>query len=72
MDISLDPLLRPQSIAIVGASQRPDSFARIVLDSLIAGGFQGRIVPVHPGYADVAGFAAVPSLRTALPSIALC
>ncbi len=67
MDGALDPLLRPKSIAIIGASQRPESFGRIVLDGLVAGGYQGRIVPVHPSHADVAGIAAVPSLGEVAP-----
>ena len=67
MDGALIPLLRPTSIAVIGASQRPDSFGRIVLDGLMAGGFQGRIVPVHPSHTDVAGIVAVPTLGEAAP-----
>jgi len=67
MDGALDPLLRPKSIAVIGASQRPESFGRIVLDGLVAGGYQGRIVPVHPNHADVAGITAVPSLGETAP-----
>lgn len=62
---TLDPLLRPRSVAIVGASERPGSFGRIVLDGLIAGGFGGTILPVNPGYTNVAGLPCVPSLQSA-------
>jgi acyl-CoA synthetase (NDP forming) len=44
----LTPLLFPKSVAVVGASPRPDSLAGAVLRNLIDGGFQGPLAAVHP------------------------
>ncbi len=46
----LDPLLRPRSVAIVGASSRPDSMGEWVLKNLDSGGYKGRVYPVNPNY----------------------
>jgi acetate---CoA ligase (ADP-forming) len=48
----LDPLLKPRSVAIVGATDR-QSPARSVIESLGALGFSGAIYPVNPKYQSV-------------------
>ena len=58
----LRPLLQPQSIALVGASARPDSLGRIVFERLLATEFQGEIYPVNPRHREVLGRKAWPSL----------
>jgi len=59
--MDLGPILRPDSIAIVGAS--PRSFVgRIALENSRALGYQGRLYPVNPKYREIAGLPAVPSL----------
>ncbi|MEO3754672.1 GNAT family N-acetyltransferase [Streptomyces sp. B6B3] len=45
---SLRPLLRPGSLAVIGASRRPDSVGRAVLRSVRRGGFAGRLYAVNP------------------------
>jgi len=52
----LDPLLRPRSVAVVGASNRPDSMGEWVLKNLRTGGYKGRIYPVNPAYKEVLGY----------------
>lgn len=52
--IDLEPLLRPRSVAVVGASDRP-SLGRWMMESLAAIGFAGAIHPINPNYAEVAG-----------------
>jgi acyl-CoA synthetase (NDP forming) len=54
MPIRLDPLFRPQSIAVIGASEKP-TIGRRLLASLDRIGFTGAIFPVNPNYATVAG-----------------
>ncbi|MDH3386270.1 MAG: acetate--CoA ligase family protein [Gammaproteobacteria bacterium] len=60
----LDPLLRPASIALVGASDRPDSpgqvLARMVLDS----DYAGEVYPVNPGYREILGRACYPGIES--------
>ena len=63
--MQLDPLVKPRSVAIVGATDRP-SPARSVIESLGALGFPGAIYPVNPKYQTVANHVCYPSL-TDLP-----
>lgn len=51
----LDPLLRPRSVAIVGASSRPDSMGEWALKNLDRGGYRGRVYPVNPGHQKLQG-----------------
>ncbi|MEM7562110.1 MAG: acetate--CoA ligase family protein [Pseudomonadota bacterium] len=46
----LRPMLAPQSIAIVGASERADSLAAITHQQLKSTGFSGEIYSVNPKY----------------------
>ena len=49
---SLDPIFRPRSIAVVGASRKKGSIGRELLHNLIEYEFNGKVFPVNPG-ADV-------------------
>jgi len=51
----LDPLLRPRSVAVIGASVREDSMGDWVLRNLERSGFDGNVYPVNPGYDEVRG-----------------
>ena len=51
----LDPLLRPTSVAIVGASARTDSLGEWALKNLLLGGYRGRIYPINPNYDELQG-----------------
>ena len=51
----LDPLLRPRSVAVVGASKRVDSVGAWVLTNLEKGGYRGRVYPVNPRYQELQG-----------------
>ena len=66
MRIALDRLLKPRSVAIVGASERSDAIGTRVLINLRQMGFDGRIYPVNPRYEKVEGLECFPSLA-ALP-----
>jgi acyl-CoA synthetase (NDP forming) len=65
-DFQLEKLIKPQSIAIVGASERPDAIGTRVIRNLRRFGYGGRIYPVNPRYREVEGLQCVPSL-SALP-----
>lgn len=59
--MDLTPMLRPRSIAVVGAS--PRTFAgQIALRNCRSRGFAGPVVPVHPRHGEVDGTPAVPSV----------
>ncbi|WP_067709657.1 bifunctional acetate--CoA ligase family protein/GNAT family N-acetyltransferase [Erwinia sp. ErVv1] len=51
----LEALLRPRSIAVIGASVRPDRAGYLMMRNLLAGGFSGPILPVTPKYQAVCG-----------------
>ena len=52
---NLQPLLAPRSIAIVGASESPDSWAPEIERSLRHFGFDGDLYPINPKYDTVWG-----------------
>ena len=58
----LQPLLEARSVAIVGASTRPDSFGNALVRQVLAGGFAGPVQPVNPRYREVEGLRCAPSL----------
>src|SRR5215469_1320518 len=71
MPMQLDALFRPQSIAVVGASEKP-TIGRRLIASLDRIGFKGEIFPVNPNYSTVAGRQCWPSLAElpAAPDVA--
>ncbi len=61
--MQLDRLFRPASIAVVGATDRPGSYGNAAISNLLAAGFGGRLVGVHPSRIEVHGVPCVPSLE---------
>ncbi|MBF0108086.1 MAG: GNAT family N-acetyltransferase [Magnetococcales bacterium] len=59
---NLDALLKPESVAVIGASTRPGSIGALVCRNLLQGGFSGPIMPVNPKYRAVAGVLAYPDV----------
>jgi acyl-CoA synthetase (NDP forming) len=59
---SMTPLLRPRSIAVIGASRKPGSIGHEILRSLLAHEFSGPVFPVNPEAASVAGVQAFPAV----------
>lgn len=59
---NLEFLLRPRSVALIGASESPGSLGDIVLRRLTAGGFEGDILLVNPKHAQVHGRPCAPSV----------
>ena len=45
---SLDPLLRPRHIAVVGASRTPSTIGHQIVANLVRYGFSGSVYPVNP------------------------
>lgn len=60
---SLDPLMRPQSVAVIGASDAPARIGGRPVYSMLEGKFQGRLYPVNPGRDTVQGLKAYPSIK---------
>ena len=68
MQHRLDPVLRPQSLAIIGASQRRGSVGNTLIRQIRHGGYGGRLYPVNPRYEEIEGVKCYPSL-SALPEV---
>jgi acetyltransferase len=56
------PLLRPHSITIVGASERPDSWSARIFDNLKNYGFAGEVYLVNPRHRELYGAPCSPSV----------
>lgn len=70
----LDALLRPHSIAVVGASERP-SAGRLLIESLDRIGFAGDVYPINPKYEAILGRRCYPSvaeLPRGVDALAFC
>jgi acetyltransferase len=52
---NLDFLFHPRSVAVIGATERPNSVGGTVTRNLLQGGFTGPIYPVNPRHAEVQG-----------------
>ncbi|MDO5625239.1 MAG: bifunctional acetate--CoA ligase family protein/GNAT family N-acetyltransferase [Pseudomonadota bacterium] len=52
---NLDSLFSPQSVAVIGASERPFSVGGTLWRNMQAGGFKGRVFPVNPKHKDLSG-----------------
>lgn len=59
---SIQRLLFPRSVAVVGASRRPHSVGQTVLRHLLHGDFDGPVFPVHRTARSVAGVRAYASV----------
>mgnify|MGYP001120536752 FL=1 len=60
----LEALLRPKSIAVIGASVKPGRAGYLMMRNLLGGGFSGPILPVTPEYKAVSGVLAWPDIAS--------
>ena len=65
---NLEHLFRPQSVAVIGASDKPRSVGATVLHNLVEGGFAGPIMPVNPKHDVLAGIKVYPTVAS-LPTV---
>ncbi|MET9016395.1 GNAT family N-acetyltransferase [Streptomyces olivaceoviridis] len=66
--ISLEPLLRPRAVAVIGAGRRSGSVGRAILRNIRNGSYAGRLSVVHPEAAAIAGVHACRSVAE-LPQV---
>jgi acetyl coenzyme A synthetase (ADP forming)-like protein len=65
MPASLEAFLRPRSIALIGASHRPNSLGGRVTARLFGSGYRGRLIPVNPRPDPIHGITPVASVTEA-------
>jgi acetyltransferase len=59
----LSTLFAPQSVAVIGASERPDAVGTIVFRNMLESGFKGTLYPINPGHKKVQGKRAYGSIE---------
>ena len=62
--VYLERMFRPRSVAVVGANNRPRRVGHVIMRNLLAGGFDGPIMPVNPRYDAVAGVLTYPDVAS--------
>ncbi|PIB12452.1 bifunctional acetate--CoA ligase family protein/GNAT family N-acetyltransferase [Vibrio rotiferianus] len=60
----LQKLFKPNSVAVIGASQKELRAGQIVMRNLLQSGFGGAIMPVTPKYKSVSGVIAYPNVAS--------
>ncbi len=50
---AINKLLRPKSVAVVGASSQPGKIGYTVLENLLKGGYKGKIYPINPTATEI-------------------
>ena len=59
---AIDKLMKPKSVAVIGASAQPGKIGYTVLDNLIKGGYQGKIYPINPTATEILNRKVYPSV----------
>ncbi|MBE3110756.1 MAG: acetate--CoA ligase family protein [Acidobacteria bacterium] len=60
--LGLDELLRPRSLAVIGASDTPGKVGYTVLRNIVASGYKGPVYPINPKDPEVQGLKAYRSV----------
>lgn len=60
---SMQRVLRPESVVMIGVSRRPETIGHKVLREIVAGDYQGRLEVVHPEVGELHGIVTTPSVR---------
>jgi len=67
----LDPIFKPQSIAIIGASTQVEKWGHRMVARPFNTGFRGNLYPVNPGAKEIGGVECFPSIADLPPNIDL-
>ncbi len=63
MTDQLDPIFRPRSIAVIGASTTPGALGRQILQNLVTYRYRGKLYPVNPKAREIFGLRCFSSLQ---------
>jgi xylulose-5-phosphate/fructose-6-phosphate phosphoketolase len=61
---SLAPVFTPRAVAVIGASRRPGTVGRSVLDNIRAAGFEGDLYAINPNARQIGGVPAFPDVAS--------
>ncbi|GBC61498.1 GCN5 family acetyltransferase [Desulfonema ishimotonii] len=59
---NIKTMFRPRSVALIGASQTPNTVGNVVARNLFSAGFEGNIFPVNPKYKTIEGRPVYPDI----------
>ncbi|WP_199231579.1 acetate--CoA ligase family protein [Azospirillum sp. TSO35-2] len=59
----MNRIMKPDAVAVIGASSEDGKIGNSVMKNLINGGYQGRIYPIHPKADAVLGYKAYRSVK---------
>lgn len=60
---AMHKLFNPRSVVVVGATDSPERVGYNLLESILYGGFKGKVFPVHPRLETLQGLKVYPSLE---------
>jgi len=63
-DSPLTTLFQPRSIALTGASQRPDDLGTYILRNIVFGGFKGSVFPISSEVSQLYDYDSYPSISS--------
>ncbi len=67
----LNNLLKPKSVAVVGASTQPGKIGYTVIENLIKGGYKGKIYPINPSANEILNLQVFPTINAVPDTIDL-
>lgn len=62
LDTDFEALLRPKSIAVIGATERPETWGHWITRELVNGDFRGAVYPINSRSESILGRPAYPTL----------
>ena len=60
---SMNKIMRPDAVAVIGASAEDGKIGNSVMKNLVNGGYQGKIYPIHPKASEILGYKAYKSVK---------
>ena len=60
---NLNKIFKPDSVAVIGASDTPGKVGYIIVSNMISGGYEGKIYPVNPKGGEIQGLKAYKNIK---------
>ena len=60
---AMNRIMRPDAVAVIGASSEEGKIGNSVMKNLVNGGYKGRIYPINPKADEILGYKAYPSVK---------
>src|SRR5210317_1573285 len=67
--LDLDVFLNPESVAVIGASERPGSWGSFIMRGLLSSNFPGQIYPVNSRAGQLFGIPAFEDMLRVISSV---